>query len=66
MGNITSVASLQSWTGMLFTYLRLYNGTIYAEKYGTDEDRRGVARMKKHRHWGQPYVRQSLEYSLAY
>ncbi|KIP02974.1 hypothetical protein PHLGIDRAFT_130425 [Phlebiopsis gigantea 11061_1 CR5-6] len=29
---VASVASLQSWAGMLFTYIRWYQGTVYAEE----------------------------------
>jgi amino acid transporter len=60
MGQVTSVASLQSWIGMLFTYLRFWQGTQYAEKNEEDPDpegtRKALARIKRHRHIGQPFV----------
>jgi amino acid transporter len=60
MGQVTSVASLQSWIGMLFTYLRFWQGTRYAEKNAKDLDpegtREALARIKRHRHIGQPFV----------
>ncbi|KAL4247913.1 hypothetical protein ABKN59_006786 [Abortiporus biennis] len=47
---VTSVASLQSWAGMLYTYIRWYRGTVYAENKSQIED------IKIHRHAGQPYL----------
>jgi amino acid transporter len=61
MGQVTSVAALQSWIGMLFTYLRFWQGTRYAENNEQDPDpegtREALARIKRHRHPGQPFVR---------
>ncbi|KAF7798280.1 hypothetical protein EIP86_009498 [Pleurotus ostreatoroseus] len=58
-----SIASLQSWTGMLFTYIRFYQGTVYAEKKAlreeTEEDTEILASIKlikKNRHPGQPWL----------
>lgn len=31
MVSVTSIASLQSWGGMMFTYIRWHQGTVYAE-----------------------------------
>jgi amino acid transporter len=65
MAQVTSVASLQSWIGMLFTYLRFWQGTRFAEKREAgkskeEQDRDGtfsaIERIKKHRHKGQPFV----------
>jgi amino acid transporter len=56
MGNVTSVASLQAWTGMLYTYIRMYQGSVYVERTGRPAEKEGVKRMKRHRHRGQPYV----------
>ncbi|TCD65856.1 hypothetical protein EIP91_002117 [Steccherinum ochraceum] len=62
---VASVASLQSWAGILYTYIRWYQGTSYAErKYGADvnhdpEAERVIGQIKKireHRHRGQPYL----------
>ncbi|KAI0073009.1 hypothetical protein K474DRAFT_1604052 [Panus rudis PR-1116 ss-1] len=60
---VASVASLQSWAGMLFTYIRWHKGSVYAEKKYEDEDseqaervRQNIERIKKHRHRGQPYL----------
>ena len=64
LGNVASVASLQSWAGMLFTYIRWHQGTVhYERKWKGDESLEGkearaqIARIKKNRNWGQPYVR---------
>ncbi|EIW52351.1 uncharacterized protein TRAVEDRAFT_53768 [Trametes versicolor FP-101664 SS1] len=58
-----SVACLQSWTGMLYTYIRWHQGTVYAEKKCADmpEDeaetvREQIKEIKKNRQWGQPYL----------
>ncbi|KAI0350171.1 hypothetical protein OH77DRAFT_1431318 [Trametes cingulata] len=60
---VASVASLQSWAGMLFTYIRWYQGTAYVEKKSAEmspEDREAVKvqldEIKKNRQWGQPYL----------
>ena len=62
--NVASVASLQSWAGMLFTYIRWHQGTVYYErKWARDESEDGkeardqIEQIKKNRSWGQPYVR---------
>ena len=64
LGNVASVASLQSWAGMLFTYIRWHQGTVhYERKWKGDELLEGrearaqIAKIKKNRSWGQPYVR---------
>ena len=64
LGNVASVASLQSWAGMLFTYIRWHQGTVhYERKWNGNETLEGreaqvqIAKIKKHRSWGQPYVR---------
>ena len=61
--NVTSIASLQSWTAMLFTYIRWHQGTVYQERKYKDENsleadeaRAQIAQIKKARQWGQPYV----------
>nr|VWO98206.1 Acetolactate synthase (EC [Ganoderma boninense] len=68
LANVASVASLQSWVGMLFTYIRWYQGTVYYERKWKDvETREGreamaqIARIKKNRNWGQPYCMFSLQ-----
>ncbi|KAJ3549374.1 hypothetical protein NM688_g5183 [Phlebia brevispora] len=60
---VASIASLQSWSGMLFTYIRWYQGTVYAEKkarVGGDDDSAAVLEniriIKQNRHRGQPYL----------
>ncbi|KAI9068733.1 hypothetical protein FKP32DRAFT_1587420 [Trametes sanguinea] len=60
---VASVASLQSWAGMLFTYIRWHRGTDYVEKACADmspEDaqivREQIKVIKKNRSWGQPYL----------
>ncbi|KAI0088652.1 amino acid permease-domain-containing protein [Irpex rosettiformis] len=63
---VASIASLQSWVGMLFTYIRWHRGTIYHEKKHragaeSGDERsiqvmRNIARIKKNRHRGQPYL----------
>ncbi|KAH8082453.1 amino acid permease-domain-containing protein [Cristinia sonorae] len=62
---VASVASLQSWAGILFTYIRWHQGTSYAErKYGPEVNhdphaREVIGQVKKireQRHWGQPYM----------
>ncbi|KAI0088659.1 amino acid permease-domain-containing protein [Irpex rosettiformis] len=63
---VASIASLQSWMGMLFTYIRWYQGTIYHEKKHRAEAEAGdersiqvmrnIARIKENRHRGQPYL----------
>ncbi|KAI0747493.1 amino acid transporter [Fomes fomentarius] len=61
--SVASVASLQSWAGMLFTYIRWHQGTVFCErKYkGQDseqgqEARKHIEEIKKNRQWGQPYL----------
>ena len=61
--SVASVASLQSWAGMLFTYIRWHQGTVHYERKfkGLDtpeakEAREQIAQIKKARQWGQPYV----------
>ncbi|KAM5541193.1 hypothetical protein V8D89_005122 [Ganoderma adspersum] len=63
LANVTSVGSLQSWAGMLFTYIRWHQGTVYYErKWKGDDSQEGreaqaqIAKMKKNRKWGQPYL----------
>ncbi|KAM5541211.1 hypothetical protein V8D89_005140 [Ganoderma adspersum] len=63
LANVTSVASLQSWVGMLFTYIRWYQGTVhYERKWKGDDSQEGkearaqIARIKRNRNWGQPYL----------
>ncbi|GBE85477.1 Arginine permease CAN1 [Sparassis crispa] len=60
---VTSVASLQSWIGMLFTYIRWYRGTAYAESRHQHRDddvsrhtMQQIAVIKENRHSGQPYL----------
>ncbi|KAI0775611.1 amino acid permease-domain-containing protein [Trametes elegans] len=59
---VASVASLQSWAGMLFTYIRWHQGTTYAERGEglTAEDAQArrvqIDEIKKNRQWGQPYL----------
>ncbi|KAI0738821.1 amino acid permease-domain-containing protein [Daedaleopsis nitida] len=61
--SVASVASLQSWAGMLFTYIRWHQGTVhYERKYKGDdspfakEAMDQIAEIKKNRQWGQPYL----------
>ncbi|TBU26120.1 amino acid transporter [Dichomitus squalens] len=61
--NVASVASLQSWAGMLFTYIRWHQGTVFHEKkWEKDESEEGreamaqIAKIKENRNWGQPYL----------
>ncbi|KAI0793105.1 amino acid permease-domain-containing protein [Irpex lacteus] len=66
--SVTSIASLQSWMGMLFTYIRWHQGTIHherkhraeAERPGGDERSKqiiaNIDRIKENRHRGQPYL----------
>ncbi|KAI1789950.1 amino acid permease-domain-containing protein [Ganoderma leucocontextum] len=61
--NVASVASLQSWAGMLFTYIRWHQGTVYHErKWKGDDSQHGqearalIEKIKKNRNWGQPYL----------
>ncbi|EKM49844.1 uncharacterized protein PHACADRAFT_214364 [Phanerochaete carnosa HHB-10118-sp] len=80
MISVTSIASLQSWAGMMFTYIRWYQGTAHAENKYRDAQRleladedvdehpdaakikkarlvvRQIARIRVHRHRGQPYL----------
>ncbi|KAM5541210.1 hypothetical protein V8D89_005139 [Ganoderma adspersum] len=58
LGNVASVASLQSWAGMLFTYIRWHQGTVhYVRKWKGDESLEGreaqaqIAKIKKNRSW---------------
>ncbi|KAI0823275.1 amino acid permease-domain-containing protein [Trametes gibbosa] len=60
---VASVASLQSWAAMLYTYIRWHQGTSRAEKKCADmspEDARitmaQLNLIKENRQWGQPYV----------
>ncbi|EIW52347.1 uncharacterized protein TRAVEDRAFT_75343 [Trametes versicolor FP-101664 SS1] len=63
---VTSVASLHSWAGMLYTYIRWHQGTTYVEKKCQDpaemspEEREAamiqIEVIKKNRQWGQPYL----------
>ncbi|KAH9891921.1 amino acid permease-domain-containing protein [Cubamyces lactineus] len=60
---VASVASLQSWAGMLFTYIRWYQGTVYAEKRCSelsDDDadavRKQIKKIKENRVCAQPYL----------
>ncbi|KAI0642859.1 amino acid permease-domain-containing protein [Trametes meyenii] len=56
---VASVASLQSWAGMLYTYIRWHQGTTYAESKCTDADsdvRKQIEVIKENRRWGQPYL----------
>ncbi|KAI0671245.1 amino acid permease-domain-containing protein [Trametes maxima] len=55
---VASVASLQSWAGMLYTYIRWHQGTTYAERMcsGSSEVREQIEEIKKNRRWGQPYL----------
>ncbi|OJT02167.1 hypothetical protein TRAPUB_7282 [Trametes pubescens] len=60
---VASVASLQSWAGMLYTYIRWHQGTTYVEKKSAEmspEDREAtmlqINQIKKNRQWGQPYL----------
>lgn len=61
----TSAGSLLTWTAILFTYLRWYQGVRYAEARYTRELATNacaqrildsLARIKKQRHAGQPFV----------
>ena len=61
--SVASVASLQSWACMLFTYIRWHRGTVHYERKYKDDDseeakeaRAHIAQIKKARQWGQPYV----------
>ncbi|KAH8101313.1 amino acid permease-domain-containing protein [Cristinia sonorae] len=60
-----SVASMQSWIGVLFTYIRWHQGTTYAEqkhKPSRDDDPHShevleqIEKIREHRHRGQPYL----------
>ncbi|KAH9948277.1 amino acid permease-domain-containing protein [Amylocystis lapponica] len=60
---VASVASLQSWAGLLFTYIRWHQGTVYAEKKHKDHPSTEssvilsqIDKIKEHRHSGQPYL----------
>ncbi|KAI0369433.1 hypothetical protein BV20DRAFT_968017 [Pilatotrama ljubarskyi] len=60
---VASVASLQSWAGMLFTYIRWHQGTTYVEKKSAglpEEEREAIKvqldEIKRNRQWGQPYL----------
>ncbi|EED81941.1 predicted protein [Postia placenta Mad-698-R] len=57
--SMASVASLISWSGMLFTYIRWYHGTVHAErKWSTGDPNKVLAqidKIKEHRHKCQPY-----------
>ncbi|CDO72292.1 hypothetical protein BN946_scf184970.g144 [Trametes cinnabarina] len=60
---VASVASLQSWAGMLFTYIRWHQGTAYVENMSRDmspEDaqtvREQIKVIKKNRAPCQPYL----------
>jgi len=62
---VSSVASLQTWASILFTYIRWHQGTTYAErKYGPDvsfdphaqEVIGQIKKIRENRHWGQPYL----------
>ncbi|TFK85813.1 hypothetical protein K466DRAFT_494033 [Polyporus arcularius HHB13444] len=61
--NVASVASLQSWAGMLFTYIRWHQGTVHYENKHKDQDseeaktaQAQIETIKKNRQWGQPYL----------
>ncbi|KAI0687059.1 amino acid permease-domain-containing protein [Earliella scabrosa] len=61
--SVASVASLQSWAAMLFTYIRWHQGTVYYENTfkGRDDNEAQKAReeikdIKANRQWGQPYL----------
>ncbi|KAI0687057.1 amino acid permease-domain-containing protein [Earliella scabrosa] len=61
--SVASVASLQSWAGMLFTYIRWHQGTVYYERKHKGQDteaarnaQKHIADIKKNRQWGQPYL----------
>ncbi|KAH9919155.1 amino acid permease-domain-containing protein [Epithele typhae] len=62
--SVASVASLQSWAGMLYTYIRWHQGTVYYEKRfkaadtspEAEEARAQIKQIKIHRQWGQPYL----------
>ncbi|GJE92577.1 amino acid permease-domain-containing protein [Phanerochaete sordida] len=64
MTSVASIASLLSWAGMMFTYIRWYQGTVYAERQYEDESTRDTARIsrdeieiiRKNRHRGQPFL----------
>ncbi|PIL34845.1 transporter [Ganoderma sinense ZZ0214-1] len=63
LANVASVASLQSWAGMLFTYIRWYQGMVhYERKWKGDDSLEGreamaqIEKIKKNRSWGQPYL----------
>ncbi|KAK7689427.1 hypothetical protein QCA50_007219 [Cerrena zonata] len=59
----TSVASIQSWAGILFTYIRWHQGTISAERTNRNDDSEqakkvieDLNKIKEHRHRGQPFL----------
>ncbi|KAI0345540.1 hypothetical protein BDW22DRAFT_884668 [Trametopsis cervina] len=66
LSSVTSIASLQSWIGMLYTYIRWHKGTVYHERKHRASAQDGNAysqqvienidRIKLHRHKGQPYL----------
>ncbi|OSX57087.1 hypothetical protein POSPLADRAFT_1036975 [Postia placenta MAD-698-R-SB12] len=60
LASMASVASLISWSGMLFTYIRWYHGTVHAErKWSTGDPNKVLAqidKIKEHRHKWQPYL----------
>ncbi|KAI0629930.1 amino acid permease-domain-containing protein [Trametes polyzona] len=60
---VASVASLQSWAAMLYTYIRWHQGTTYVENKcseSSEEDAQAtmvqIDEIKKNRQWGQPYL----------
>ncbi|KAJ3536378.1 hypothetical protein NM688_g6846 [Phlebia brevispora] len=64
LSSATSAGSLLTWTAILFTYLRWYQGSVYAEKKFRPKMHddpvakkviSNIERIKKQRHWGQPY-----------
>ncbi|KAI0747491.1 amino acid permease-domain-containing protein [Fomes fomentarius] len=63
--SVASVASLQSWTAILFTYIRWHQGTVFYEnKYRmmaegdpeAEKRLKHIQDIKQNRHWGQPYM----------
>ncbi|KAI0698129.1 amino acid permease-domain-containing protein [Cytidiella melzeri] len=66
LSSVASIASLQSWLGMLYTYIRWYRGTVYHEKKHSASAEEGdeqsiqvienITRIKVHRHKGQPWL----------
>ncbi|KAI0345542.1 hypothetical protein BDW22DRAFT_1324774 [Trametopsis cervina] len=66
LSSVASIASLQSWIGMLYTYIRWHKGTAYHERKHRASAQDGNAysqqvienidRIKVHRHKGQPYL----------